>query len=63
MSAKIRKTAQADLGKFGGVPVSLVHEDGSTSFQFGVGVVSVDDVRGFIRDANEVLTAIGEKTL
>jgi hypothetical protein len=63
MAAKIRKSATADLGKFGGVPVSLVHEDGTTSFQLGVGVVSLADVRGFIRDANEVLTAIGEATL
>lgn len=61
--AKIRKTAQADLGKFGGVPVSLVHEDGNTTFQFGVGTVSISDVRNFIRDANDALTQIGEKTL
>ena len=63
MAVKIRKKAEAQLSALGSVPVTLVHEDGHTDFQVGVGLVSVMEVRQFIREANEVLAAIGEPPL
>lgn len=63
MAVKISKRAEADLGKLGSIPVILSHEDGKTSFQLGAALVSVEDFRRIVVDANSVLTAIGEKTI
>lgn len=63
MAIKIAKRAEAQLGKLGGVPIVLTHENGVTAFQLGAALVPVADIRRFIADANEVLSAIGEQTL
>lgn len=61
MAIKVSKRAEADLGKFGSVGVTLSHVDGRTAFQFGFAEVTVQDFRKFVTSANEVLAAIGEE--
>ena len=63
MALKIHKKAEVSLSSLGDVPVTLVHVDGLTAFQVGIGLLSVMAVRKFIQEANEGLAAIGEPPL
>lgn len=63
MAIKVTKRAEADLGKFAGVPVRVEHDNGKTTINIGFAAVSTSEVREFVTKVNEVLAAINESTI